>query len=339
VTLSSLLRNPFRSRASVPLVGNSGGQSDWSDIPSDVRRLIRERRYFRVLAPQGGVQFDDNSLCYAWQAVEQQMALVPEGTVMLRHQVLADATAPVALQSDHVQATPVSAFYLDKTPVTNADYLRFVEAGCYMHAELWPEEILPTVLQFVDQTDQAGPRYWKHGQPDKGKLDHPVVGVCWYEANAYAQWSGKQLPGPAQWQRAGTWMHSNGNSAESHYPWGNSFDSDKANVWASGHHQTVPVNEFAKGKTLNGVYQLIGNVWEWINAEYVIHGINGVDVEMPVPMGEVRGGAFDTYFHTQATCQFRTGKSLTHRGLNVGFRCGRSLDGLLPKPELANEDD
>lgn len=238
-----------------------------------------------------------------------------------------------------MQPTPVTAYYLDKMPVTNADYLRFVQAGCYSHPELWPEEILPTVLQFVDQTDQFGPRYWTGGQPDQDKLDHPVVGVCWYEANAYAQWAGKQLPSPTQWQRAGTWMHSAGNTAESRYPWGNSFDPTKANVWSSGYHQTVSVDDFDSGATLNGVRQLIGNVWEWIDAQYVVHGANGIEVRMPQPMGEVRGGAFDTYFPSQATCQFRTGKPLTHRGPNVGFRCGRCLDGLSAKPILDTEDN
>lgn len=341
MTLSSLLRNPFRQfgRASIPIAGSAANYRQLSEIPSDVRRLIRDHCYFRVLAPQNGVEFDDLSVWCAWQAVEQEMAIVPEGRVMLRHDLVTDGSDFASIDSSNVHPTPVAAFYLDKTPVTNADYLRFVEAGCYSHAELWPEDILPMVLQFVDKTSRPGPRHWTNGQPDKDKRDHPVVGVCWYEASAYAQWAGKQLPGPTQWQRAGTWMQSTGNSAEIHYPWGNSFDPAKANVWASGHHQTVPVTDFEKGDTLNGVRQLIGNVWEWIDAEYVVHGTNGLEVLMPEPMGEVRGGAFDTYFHSQATCQFRTGKTLTYRGANVGFRCGRGLDGLLPKPDLANEDN
>ncbi len=343
MTLNTLLRNPFRQLGggSVPLVESSSAnhQKQLSQVPSDVRRLIRDRCYFRVLSPQAGIEFDEISVHCGWQAVEQEMALVPEGKVLLRQLSIDDHADFVGFDSSKAVSTPVTAFYLDKTPVTNADYLRFVEAGCYGHAELWPEEMLPMVLQFVDQTNHPGPKYWNDGRPDKDKLDHPVVGVCWYEASAYAVWTGKQLPDPAQWQRAGTWMQRSGGSAEIHYPWGNSFDPDRANLWASGHHQTVPVTEYEGGNTLNGVRQLIGNAWEWLDAEYVVHGTSGLEVLMNESMGEVRGGAFDTYFHSQATCQFRTGKPLTHRGANVGFRCGRGLDGLSPKPNLANEDD
>ena len=138
------------------------------------------------------------SVSYAWHAVEQTMALVPEGTVMLRQRQVSDRSDFDSYTN--VNPTPVDAFYLDKTPVTNADYMRFVEAGCYASAELWPEAILPLVLQFTDRTKQPGPRHWTGGQPDKDKRDHPVVGVCWYEASAYAKWVGKQLPTPAQWQ-------------------------------------------------------------------------------------------------------------------------------------------
>ena len=341
MSLSSLLRNPFRqlTDAPVPLGSISGSRKTSSEIPSDVRRLIRDHRYFRVLAPQKGVEFDDISVSSAWQAVEQAMALVPEGTVLLRSPQVFDAAEFVGFDNIHTDPTPVKAFYLDRTAVTNADFLRFVEAGGYAHADLWPEEILPIVLQFTDQTGHPGPRHWSAGQPPKDKRDHPVVGVCWYEASAYAKWAGKQLPTPAQWQRAGTWMRSSGTSAEIHYPWGNSFDPKKANVWASGHHQTVSVTEYEQGNTLNGIRQLIGNVWEWVDAEYVIYSSNGQPVLMPESMGEVRGGAFDTYFSSHATCQFRTGKALTYRGANVGFRCGRGLERLSPPPVLANEDD
>lgn len=342
MTLNSLLRNPFRQLggATVPVVDSAAlHRKQLADVPSDVRRLIRDHCYFRVLCPQGGIEFDDDSVFCAWQAVEQEMALVPEGNVSLRNVVVTNDSNSVEFASGGTTPTPVNAFYLDRTPVTNADYLRFVEADCYSHAELWPEELLPMVLQFVDKTDQPGPKYWKNGQPDKNKLDHPVVGVCWYEASAYAMWAGKQLPSPEQWQRAGTWMRSTGGSAESHYPWGNSFDPRKANLWASGNHQTVPVTDFEGGNTVNGVRQLIGNVWEWLDAQFVVHGSNSLEVYMPETMGEVRGGAYDTYFHSQATCQFRTGKTLTHRGANAGFRCVRALDGLTPKPNLTNEED
>ena len=149
----------------------------------------------------------------------------------------------------------------------------------------------------------------------ENRLDHPVVGICWYEANAYANWAGKRLPSTEEWQRAGTWAkgHS-GNTFELRYPWGNAFDPSKANTWASGYGVTVPVQAFKLGNTPNGVRQLIGNVWEWVDTQFLPSTEEGVSILLEETMAEIRGGAFDTYFHSQATCQFRSGQPLFVRG-------------------------
>ena len=321
----------------MPLVVGADATANLKAAPPDVRRLIRDHRYFDILSPQEGIEFDDASVSCAWQAVEQQMALVPQGQVSLQSDQAVLDEDLLRLDSLGTVTTPVEAFYMDRTAVTNADFQRFVDAGCYSRAELWPEDVLPSVLLFTDQTGKAGPRYWSGGEPAKNKRNHPVVGICWYEANAYAQWLGKQLPTAAQWQRAGTWGRSSSKSnMEVHYPWGNSFDPTRANLWASGNQQTVEVTEFAEGDTPNGVRQLIGNVWEWINNAFVLCGANGLEVAMRDESAEIRGGAFDTYFHAHATCQFRSGQALTYRGNNIGFRCCRGLDGLTSKPSLGD---
>jgi iron(II)-dependent oxidoreductase len=332
------MRNPFGvfGRAPVPTVGKASSRRELSAVPPDVRRLIREQRYFQVLAPQSGVEFDEVSVSLAWQSVEAAMALVPQGQVPLRQERASEDPDGFSIDSAHCQSTNVEPFYMDRTAVSNTEFLHFVQAGGYSDASLWPQEILPTVLQFVDQTRQPGPHFWSGGEPDKDQGDHPVVGICWYEANAYAKWLGKQLPTAAQWQRAGTWSRSAGRSAgEVRYPWGNSFDPQHANLWASGRGGTVPVHALADGDTAGGIRQLIGNVWEWLNTQYVVLAEDGLEVFLPDAMAETRGGAFDTYFHSQATCQFRTGQPLTHRAANIGFRCCRALEGLAPQPQPA----
>ncbi len=146
--------------------------------------------------------------------------------------------------------------------------------------------------------------------------------ALWYEANAFATWCGKRLPTSEEWQRAGTWSKSGGNTgAELRYPWGNGFDPFKANTWACGAGRTFPVDAFSDGSTPNGVRQLIGNVWEWVDAQFQPFAQEGTSVLLDDSMAEIRGGAFDTYFHSHATCQFRTGQPLLFRGNNVGFRC------------------
>ncbi|TWT88060.1 formylglycine-generating enzyme family protein [Stieleria varia] len=334
MSLTSFFRSPlsvFSLGTAKQPVPSGQNELDFADAAPDVRRLIRDRRYIKILAPSDGVEFDAASINHAWKAVEQDMAYVPPGHVTLVNEYAISQDGACGLSPGVVGASEVAAFYLDRTPVTNADYAKFVDAGGYDDYQLWPEHILEALLQFVDATGQPGPANWAQGKPAVEKRNHPVVGICWYEANAYAQWSGKRLPTSAEWQRAGTWGKSPGDStSESQYPWGNSFDPAKANTWAAGRNATAPVTEFAAGSTPNGVRQLIGNVWEWMNTQYVLQVTEDVTVHFDEPMAEVRGGAFDSYFHSQATCKTRSGQPLSARRHNIGFRCCQLADSLTP---------
>jgi iron(II)-dependent oxidoreductase len=161
-----------------------------------------------------------------------------------------------------------------------------------------------------------------------------MTGVNARDALAYAQWAGKRLPTSAEWQRAATWGRSGGDSLqESKYPWGNSFDPVYANTWASGRHAIASVNAFEKGNTPNGIRQLIGNVWEWMNTQYLLAATEEITVHSTDPMAEIRGGAFDSYFHSHTTCQSRSAQFLSIRQLNIGFRCCFSAEGLVPPDE------
>lgn len=303
-----------------------------SDAPPDTRRLIRNRQYCRVLAHDGNVPFDHVSVECAWRALEQEMAMVPGGEVCLISDTVISSQHGFEVVSNPDELVSVSSFYIDRECVTHGDYLKFVQAGGYSDAQYWPEEVLPSLLQFIDATGCPGPKGWVEGAPPSNRLDHPVVGICWYEANAYANWAGKRLPSTEEWQRAGTWPKGqSGGTHELRYPWGNAFDPTKANLWASGQGGTVPVKAFKLGETPNGVRQLIGNVWEWVDTQFLPSSEERVAVLLEEMMAEVRGGAFNTYFHSQATCQFRTGQPLLHRGVNIGFRCCINADGLTPR--------
>lgn len=269
-TLLSETVGLWRNRPAATVVLAQSDFPDVSQAPPDTRRLIRDRRYCRVLAGSDQMEFDATSRAFAWKALEHEMALVPGGEVTLISDTAMTTRDGFELAADYEELVNVESFYLDRHCVTNAEFLKFVQAGGYADAQYWPEHVLPNLLQFVDQTGSAGPKHWVDGQPPEGKLDHPVVGVCWYEANAYATWVGKRLPSTEQWQRSGTWPKGHGgNGAETRYPWGNAFDPHKANVWASGVADTVPVDQFACGGTPNGVKQLIGNVWEWVDTQFL----------------------------------------------------------------------
>jgi len=284
-----------------------------------------------VVCPQDGILFDRESMRFAWKAIDHDMAYVPGGNVTLHGEYATTSNEGFLLVPQTIGTSHTASIYLDRWCVTNTDYQAFVDHGGYENISLWPEQILPSILQFVDQTGKPGPAFWENGAPRKGTSAHPVVGVSWYEANAYAMWVGKRLPTSAEWQRAGTWGKSGSDSLiEARYPWGNAFDPEYANTWASGQHHTSPVHEFPGGNTPNGIRQMIGNVWEWMNTQFLLAATEEITVHMSDPMAEIRGGAFDSYFHSQTTCQSRSAQSLSARKNNLGFRCCFSADGLEP---------
>lgn len=277
-------------------------EAEESSIISDT---LIAHRYCLMLNRKLQGQHDERTEAAAWKRFESAMSLIPS--------VLSDADDENAVDG---------GIYMDRFTVTNGEFAHFVSAGGYGKMELWPQAIWPNVLQFVDQTGYPGPRFWNNGRPPKGKDAHPVVGVSWYEARAYALWVGKRLPTGREWESASAWCCGSDGRKSNRYPWGNSYDPKKANTWSSGHGSTVPVEQYRDGATPNGIHHLIGNVWEWVSTRFQLTADHeGYHVTFEEDMAEIRGGAFNTYFEEQATCQFRSGQPFLYRGDNVGFRC------------------
>jgi iron(II)-dependent oxidoreductase len=249
------------------------------------------------------------------------MALIPGGVV------------PVLESNGQVVPTELAAYYLDRAAVTNRQFHRFVQAGGYDNMEIWPQEVWPSLMRFCDRTGRPGPRHWENGKVPAGKADHPVVGVCWYEALAYARWVGKRLATAAEWQKAGGWPEQLSGGSCNRYPWGDIFDPRRANLSTSGPGGTVPVREFANGSTPNGIYQMSGNVWEWLeNPLESIPCESHATLEAWTPLRRIIGGAYDTYFPAEATCHYVTGQPELDRRDNIGFRCCVSVDRLRTRP-------
>ena len=103
------------------------------------------------------------------------------------------------------------------------------------------------------------------------------------------------------------------------------MDSTKCNIWTSRIGTTVPVDSYPNGVSPNQVMQLVGNVWEWTDTEYLVTDEQGKPVVGEMPMQVVRGGAFDTYFEAQCASHFRTGDIALARNHNTGFRCAMNL--------------
>jgi iron(II)-dependent oxidoreductase len=334
---------PPRIRASSTARAISCTPVDSDDTRALVEEMLAQGREALLLRPQIACNLSDQQFQRAKEALLEAMALVPDGEVFLQQmEPEEDDSSSDPAASPRGRVVPVVRFFLDRYPVTNRQYYQFVAAGGYEQISYWDQAIWPEVLEFVDQTGRPGPRFWREGCYEPGLENHPVVGVSWHEAAAYARWAGKRLPSDAEWVKAASWPVKLGPDARSQrrYPWGEVMDRSRANLWSSGLRGTAPVDQFAGGVSVGGVYQLVGNVWEWTRGNYGPSDHPRGDLVLDVPLKSIRGGAFDTYFDSQATCQFHSGDVPGARKRNIGFRCAVGVcDLLLARPARPSEPD
>ena len=137
------------------------------------------------------------------------------------------------LYGENKEEAETGEFYIDRFPVTYAEYKKFVEA-----------------------TGHRDPANWRAHEIPEGKENHPVVEVNWDDAVAYAEWAGKRLPVDKEWEKA-----ARGTDGRT-WPWGNEWDIKKCNVFSDG---TTPVGKYSpEGDSPYGAADMAGNVWEWI---------------------------------------------------------------------------
>jgi iron(II)-dependent oxidoreductase len=310
--------------------------ADPTDTVELVETMLGDGRCALLMRPQILPNLSNSQRRRAEQALQTDMAHVPGGEVLL-----GVAGADLDQGPDDQDEEPVSGqlvqvdeYFIDRLPVTNRQFQVFMESGGYQQMAIWDPQIWPAVPGFVDQTGRPGPRFWKGGRHAPDKDDHPVVGITWYEAAAYARWAGKRLPTNAEWEKVASWPVSVGDAVpwQRRFPWGDRMERDCANLWLAGLKDTVPVGEFDGGANAAGVSQLVGNVWEWTLDDYDAQG-----VLLACPMKTIRGGAYDTYFESHATCQSASAESPLGRKHNIGFRCALSACDLRP-PACADDD-
>lgn len=308
---------------------------DQMEIRPDIKRWLCQGRAASLLRRSAvrAKKLEPSEQAMAALCIRSQMVPIRGGRLMVPGR---DWRLAAGESLAHHPLTPcdVKSFWIDRFAVANRDYIEFVRDGGYRDPTYWDAEIRDARLEFVDQTGVPGPRYWHGGSFPPEIADHPVVGICWYEASAYAAWAGKRLPTDPEWLMAAsssTGLTEHGASAC--YPWGELFDPELANIWETGIGQTVPVYRFAAGDAVTGVRQLVGNVWEWTASWFAEFDV-GADFAAPSLWRSLRGGAFDTYFANQASKYFQSGDSPLARRRNVGFRCVVDADSLeLPMEE------
>ncbi len=179
------------------------------------------------------------------------------------------------------------AFYIDRFPVTNERYKKFIDATGHG-------------VPYVPE-DWAKPYNWRRRTYPKGKAKHPVVLVSWYDVVAYCRWVGKPFPNLQQWEKA-----ARGTDGRK-YPWGDKYEDGRCNSYHEGLEKTTPVDKYPKGVSPYGCYDMAGNVWEWTST--------------PKEIGWVlKGGSwFDGDVRVRSTAY---GWAQPHvKGNNTGFRC------------------
>ncbi len=309
--------------------------ADPGDTDALVRRMLAQSRHALLLRKQVVGNLREDQFRETCEQLHARMGLVPEGDVVL-HKTNGQADAelagsPAAMAGRRVHVDPL---FLDRYTVTNRQYYEFVAAGGYRDMTLWDQQVWAAVLDLVDQTGQPGPAFWQHGRDLPGEENLPVVGVCWHEAQACARWMGKRLPTDAEWVKAACWPVATDATVmtERRFPWGEGLDRSRANLWGSGPNRVVAVTEFPTGASVGGIHQMIGNVWEWNATDF---RLSPNQTYGDAALKSIRGGAFDTYFDNQATCQFESGEYPLNRRHNIGFRCAIGTCDLvlaLPRP-------
>lgn len=186
----------------------------------------------------------------------------------------------------------VKPFFIDRTEVTNEDYLKFIEATGY-----------------------RAPSNWQNGRFPDGQGKLPVINVSWDDASEYAKWAGKRLPKEDEWEYA-----ARGEDGRK-YPWGSGWSVGKANASNIG-GAIREVGSFPEGASPFGVLDMSGNVWEWIDSDLRSYA----NRNQRLAEGKViRGGAFDVPAE-RATTTYRGVVPPDKYYDKTGFRCARDAD-------------
>jgi len=190
-------------------------------------------------------------------------------------------------------AVEIAPFYMDVHEVTNGEFKKFADA-----------------------TGHPLPPFW---YPELDRADEPVSGPSWHDAQAYARWAGKRLPTEAEWEYA-----ARGGQQKGKFPWSGRLDAAYANFSSFG---ILPVKRLKPNGF--GLYDMIGNVWEWCADWYADDFYGSRPVKNPTGPSDgtlkvLRGGAWYCE-EAEARTTNRFYAAPDARNFSYGFRCVRDV--------------
>jgi ergothioneine biosynthesis protein EgtB len=230
----------------------------------------------------------------------------------------------------------IQDFAIDKAPVSNGDFLEFINDGGYQNFRWWFSE----GWEAVNREQWRAPLYWELHDGEwmirnfsglhsaASKKDEPVCHVSFFEASAFAKWAGKRLPTEAEWEHAA--CYDAASKVKQAFPWGDTDpNSGNTNFFENGYWSPAPIGAFPEGANAYGCQQMIGDVWEWTTSDYVPYPgfkseFDEYNDKWFVNQKVLRGGSFATpQLHIRAT--YRNFFHAHERWMTSGFRCAKDL--------------
>ena len=227
----------------------------------------------------------------------------------------------------------IAPFWIDRTPVTNGEYLEFMSDGGYRRHELWSE----AGRAWLVESKAESPKYWwrENGSWLRRSMDRvtapdpaaPVIHVCYHEAEAFARWAGKRLPTEREWEVAASWDSARSIARE--HPWGDADSAPHAANVDQLAFDVAPVDTYQANVSASGCYGMIGDVWEWTSSDF-----SGYPGFVAFPYAEysevffgteykvLRGGSWATRPGAIRN-SFRNWDYPIRRQIFSGFRCAR----------------
>ncbi|GGI85940.1 hercynine oxygenase [Saccharopolyspora subtropica] len=355
--LYDAFQHPRADRPQLPLLGPAEAR-DYVDtvrdkvfdlldrVPLEGRRLVAQAFAFGMIVQHE--QQHDETMLATHQLRKGPPALTaespppppsevlpPEVHVPGGPFVMGTSTEPWALDNERpAHEVHVPGFFIDTTPVTNGQFLAFIDAGGYDDPRWWSE----VGWAHRQRADLRAPLFWRRdgdrwlrrrfGHVEPVPPHEPVVHVSFYEAEAYAAWAGRRLPTEQEWEKAARFDPGNGRSRR--YPWGDADPTPEHANLGQRHLQPAPAGSYPAGAAPCGARQLIGDVWEWTASDFRPYpGFSAFpyreysEVFFGPDYKVLRGGSFGT---DRAACRgtFRNWDFPIRRQIFAGFRCART---------------
>lgn len=264
---------------------------EYEDLPGDtlstkmhalIEHLQRRNTLFKLLE-----EVAEQRPTVAWPAFNNHRA--PTNSVPVAKNYVEPKTglemihisAGEFLYGDEKRLAYLPDYWIAKTPVTNAHYLRFVQT-----------------------TGHPSPEHWQDKHPLAEIAQHPVVNVSWHDSKSFAEWLGMRLPADKEWEKAARGIEG------LIYPWGNEWKANHCNSKEAEINRTTPVSSYSpQGDSPYGCVDMAGNACEWSDSWY----------DEKRRLRSLRGGAF-CFLQKASRAAFRSGGSQGNGANFIGFR-------------------